>query len=84
LSQTRVTLSGSVAAQHLETLAEESSATRAKAAGAATTAGSRLGRVVALVAGRSWRSSRSKAPVITATKASASVEVESSSHSGGV
>jgi hypothetical protein len=79
LSKTRAALAGSVAAQHLKTLAEDSSASSANPAGATTTAGSRLGRVVAFVAGRS---SRSKAPVVSATKASAPVEVESSSHSG--
>jgi len=79
LSQTRATLSGSVAAQHLKTFAKDSNASSANAAGAGITAGSRLGRVVAFVAGGL---SRSKAPVVSATKASASVEVESSSHSG--
>ena len=56
-----------------------SNASSSNAAGAATAARSRLGRVVALVVGRS---SRSEAPVVSATKASVSVEVESSSHSG--
>ena len=80
LSKTRATLSGSVAAQHLKTFAKDSSASSANAAGArGITAGSRLGRVVAFVAGGL---SRSKAPVVSATKASASVEVASSSHSG--